>query len=191
MFKTWLKKYSLVFLVFLSISVLIICKLSSKECVLCTEPPHHAPCLLNLATGEMGELTVYDTHGNLLLEEQTTGTFSLLHCAGLTGYRDTACELCQFDIPVGIDKYNSSHFCSDCRTLLTSYKNHTFVLVDTFNEGSPLILPITESVIYELRCYRISTENNAERSRYELTVNGTLKHLRISNAPCRTAGCKS
>ena len=177
MFKTWLKKYSLVFLIFLSISVLIICKLPSKECVLCTEPPHHAPCLLNLTTGEMGELTVYDPHpvdSKQLSNEQTTGTFSFLYCAGLTGYRDTACELCHFDIPVDADKYNPSHFCSDCRRLLASYKNHAFVLVDTFNDGSPTILPITESVIYELRFYRISTEYNPERSRYELTVNGTL-----------------
>lgn len=177
MFKTWLKKYSLVFLVFLSISVLIICKLSSKECVLCTEPPHHAPCLLNLATGEMGELTVYDSHpadGKMLSDEQMTGTFSFLYCAGLTGYRDTACELCHFDIPVNIDKYNPFHFCNDCRSLLASYKNHAFVLVDTFDEGSPLILPINDSVIYELRSYRISAIYNTDRSRYELSVYGTL-----------------
>lgn len=177
MFKTLLKKYSLVFLIFLSISVLIICRLSPKECVLCTEPPHHAPCLLNLATGEIGELTVYDPHpadSKMLSDEQMTGTFSFLYRAGLTGYRDTACELCYFDIPIGADKYNPSHFCTDCKNLLGSFKNSTYVLVDTFEKGSPLILPITESVTYELRCYRISTAYNEERSRYELTVNGTL-----------------
>ena len=174
MFKTWLKKYSLLVFICFSISVVIIGLLPPRACVLCTEPHHHAPCLLNLATGEMGELTVYDTHGNLLLEEQTTGTFSFLHCAGLTGFRDTACELCHFDIPVYADKYNPSHFCNDCRTLLASFKNHTFVLVDTFDEGSPLILPINDSVTYELRSYRISAIYNTDRSRYELSVYGTL-----------------
>lgn len=174
MFKIWLKKYSLIVFICISIAVVIIGLLPPRECVLCTEPPHHAPYLLNLATGEIGELTVYDTHGNLLFEEQMTGTFSFLHCAGLTGYCDTTSELCHFDIPVGADKYNPAHFCTDCRKLLGSFKNHAYVLVDTFVKGSPLILPITESVTYELRCYRISTAYNKERSRYELTVNGTL-----------------
>lgn len=177
MFKTSLKKYSLPILICVTLVFLLISQIPPKECILCTEPPHHAPCLLNLATGEMGELTVYDSHpadGKMLSDEQMTGTFSFLYCAGLTGYRDTACELCHFDIPIGADKYNPSHFCSDCRTLLASYKGHSFILVDAFDEGSPLILPITESVIYELRCYRISTEYNPERIRYELTVNGTL-----------------
>lgn len=177
MFKTLLKKYSLVFLIFLSISVLIICKLPPKECVLCTEPPHHAPCLLNLATGEIGELTVYDPQlvdRKQLSKDQKTGTFSFLYCAGLTGYRDTACELCHFDIPVDANKYNPSHFCADCRILLASFKNYAYVLVDSFNDSSPLILPITESVTYELRCYRIFTAYNEERSRYELTVQDML-----------------
>lgn len=174
MFKTWLKKYSLPILICVTLVFLLISQIPPKECILCTEPPHHAPCLLNLATGEMGELTVYEIHRNLLLEEQTTGTFSFLHCAGLTGYRDTACELCHFDIPVDANKYNPAHFCTDCRKLLGSFKNHAYVLVDTFEKDSPLILPITESVTYELRYYRISTAYTEERSRYELTVNGTL-----------------
>ncbi len=174
MFKTWLKKYSLPILVCVTLAVLLISRIPPKECVLCTEPPHHAPCLLNLATGEIGELTVYDTHGKLLSEEQMTGTFSFLHRAGLTGYRDTACELCHFDIPEDADKYSPAHFCTDCRKLLASCKNHAFVIVDIFDVGSPLILPIEESVTYELRCYRISTVYNSERSRFELTVRGIL-----------------
>lgn len=177
MFKTWLRKYSLPILVIVSIAILLISLIPQKECVLCTEAPHHAPCLLNLSTGEIGELTVYDTNpfnNKTLSDEQTTGTFSFLHCAGLIGYRDTACQLCRFDIPCDADKFKASHFCSDCRNLLVSFKGHAFVLVDIFYAGKPLILPIKESVTYEIRCYRISTTYNFERSRYELTVQGML-----------------
>ena len=148
-----------------------------KECVLCTEPPHHALYLLNLSTGEIGELTVYDSHpvnSKELSVEQTTGTFNFLHCAGLIGYRDTACELCHCDISIDADKYKASHFRVDCRILLAAFKDHGFVLVDTFDGGTPLILPIKESVTYEIRCYRISTDQNPERNRYELTVHGML-----------------
>lgn len=177
MFKTWLKKYSLPMLICVTLMVLLISQIVPKECVLCTEPPHHALCLLNLSTGELGELTVYDSHpvnGKMLSEEQMNGTFSFLHCTGLTGYRDTACELCHFDIPVDADIYNPDHFCNNCRKLLASYKEHAYVLVDIFDESSSLILPIKESVTYEIRCYRISAIYNAERSRYELTVQGML-----------------
>lgn len=82
MFKTWLRKYSLPILVIVSIAILLISLIPPKECVLCTEAPHHAPCLLNLSTGEIEELTVYDPHqvnSKILSEEQTTGTFSFLH----------------------------------------------------------------------------------------------------------------
>lgn len=177
MFKTWLKKYSLLLLICVTFSVLLVSRIPPKECVLCTEPPHHAPCLLNLSTGELGELTVYDPHpadGKMISEDQMTGTFSFLHCAGLTGYRDTSCNLCHFDIPVEADKYNPARFCSDCRSLLASYKEHTYVLVDTFDEDSLLILPINDSVTYEMRCYRILTVCNSECYRYELTVQGIL-----------------
>lgn len=177
MFKTWLKKYSLPVLLCLSIAVLLVSQMPPKECILCTEAPHHAPCLLNLSTGEIGELTVYDTNpfnSKTLSDEQTTGTFSFLHCAGLIGYRDTACELCRFDIPCDADKYEPSYFCRRCRNALASYRNHAFVLVDTFEAGEPLILPISKSVTYEMRCYRISAVYSNEHDRYELTVSGTL-----------------
>lgn len=177
MFKTWLKKYSLPMLICVTLMVLLISQNAPKECVLCTETPYHAPCLLNLSTGEMGELTVYDpdpTNSKMLSEEQMTGTFSFLQCAGLTDYRDTACELCHFNIPLDAVIYNPDYFCNNCRMRLASYKEHAYVLVDTFDERSPLILPIKESVTYEIRCYRISTIYNSERSRYELTVQGML-----------------
>ena len=33
-----------------------------KRCAICDSIPYHAPCLVNLATGEVGELTVYEPH---------------------------------------------------------------------------------------------------------------------------------
>lgn len=177
MFKTWLRKYSLPSLVAVSIAILLISLIPPKECVLCTETSHHAPCLLNLSTGEIGQLTVYDTNpfdSKTLSEEQTTGTFSFLHCAGLIGYRDTACELCSIDIPMDTKRYDSSHFCLACREHLVSFADCGFVIVDTFESGNPIILPITDSVKYELRCYSVSVVENSERSKFELTVSGLL-----------------
>lgn len=177
MLKIWLKKYNIPILVLSLLLAFLITALPPKQCVLCMEHPYHAPALLNLSTGEIGELTVYDTNpfnSKTLSDKQTTGTFSFLHCAGLIGYRDTACELCRFDIPCDADTYEPSYFCRRCKSALASYRDHAFVLVDTFEAGEPLILPISESVTYEMRCYRICAVCNNEHNRYELTVSGTL-----------------
>lgn len=178
MLKTWLKKYSIPILGLLFLLTFMIGNLPPEECVLCMEHPYHAPALLNLATGEMGELTVYDPHpvnGKMLSEEQTTGTFSFLHCAGLIGYRNTANHLCSIDIPIDSNTYNPSHFCLSCRERLSSYADFGYVIVDTYKSGDPVILPITDSVKYELRCYSISAVENLERNTYELTVVGLLE----------------
>ena len=51
-----------------------------EQCALCGEGmPYHAPCLINLSTGQLGELKVYDSHPSLLgeiapMEMQHTGT---------------------------------------------------------------------------------------------------------------------
>lgn len=72
-------------------------------CALCGSGiPYHAPVLVNLSTGEIGEMRVYDPdprHRYELEEEQSTGTFSFLHIAGLTGYRDTCNHSCCVTLP--------------------------------------------------------------------------------------------
>lgn len=178
MFKTWLKKYSIPILVLLLLLASVIGNLPPEQCVLCMDYPYHAPALLNLSTGEIGELTVYDPHPvkrKELSVEQTTGTFSFLYCAGLIGYRDTANRLCNIDIPIDSDKYDPSHFCATCRKRLSSYIDFGFVIVDTYESGDPVILPITDAIKYELRCYSISAVKNFERNTYELTVVGLLE----------------
>lgn len=176
MFKIWLKRYSVPILALSLLLVFLITNLPPKQCVLCSEHPYHAPALLNLSTGEIGELTVYDPHpvkGKALSDEQTTGTFSFLHCAGLIGYRDTANQVCSIDIPMDAKRYDPSHFCAACRKRLSSYTDFGFVIVDTYESENPIILPITDTVKYELRCYSISAVENSERNTYELTVLGS------------------
>ena len=70
------------------------------RCALCGNgdgPRYHAPCLVNLSTGEVGEMQVYD-HDALRIWEisstQQTGTFSLPHCAG-----PTAAHTCHVELP--------------------------------------------------------------------------------------------
>lgn len=72
-----------------------------ETCALCGGFRYHAPCLVRLDTGEVGELRVYDpdpTQQGEISDRQQTGTFSFLHCAGLLGTRDTCSHTSSVDL---------------------------------------------------------------------------------------------
>lgn len=97
---------------------------------------YHAPCLVNLSTGEVGELTIYDPHRSLVGEiakTQQTGTFSLLHCAGLTAARDTCNYTCSVTLPQEQDQMAPAFFCLDCRALLAEVAQKGYVLLDLYD----------------------------------------------------------
>ena len=76
-----------------------------KRCAICDSIPYHAPALVNLATGEVGELAVYEPHPFKVAElnpYQQGGTFSFIYVAGLNGYSDTA--NCETHITIPIDE---------------------------------------------------------------------------------------
>ena len=74
---------------------------------MCANLPHHAPCIINLNTGELLELA----------EEQLGGTFSFVRGAGVEGYRLGA-ESITIKIPVKADRLDQQYFCNTCRELL-------------------------------------------------------------------------
>ena len=60
-----MKKY---FFPTIAVILILICVITilpapnPKRCAICDSIPYHAPALVNLATGEVGELTVYEPH---------------------------------------------------------------------------------------------------------------------------------
>ena len=63
----------------------------SERCAICDSIPFHAPALVNLETGEVGELEVYEPHlfkVAELNEYQQGGTFSFIHATGLLDLKD-------------------------------------------------------------------------------------------------------
>lgn len=61
------------------------------RCSVCDYIPSHAPCLVNLNTGEVGEIALYEPHHTLvgeIAEEQRGGYFCFMSVAGLQGYLD-------------------------------------------------------------------------------------------------------
>ncbi|MDE6108133.1 MAG: hypothetical protein K2F83_05605, partial [Oscillospiraceae bacterium] len=125
-----------------------------QKCALCGGNRHHAPCLINLSTGEVGELQVYTPHPHVtgeIAEEQQTGTFNFLYCAGIMAARDTSNHICWADVPLGVEPMAIEWFCRDCRALLSGICTEGYVLADLYNLDYIQVYAITDGESYTIR----------------------------------------
>lgn len=144
------------------------------RCPLCDFIKSHAPCLVNVATGEVEEMALYTPHFTLvgeIAEEQTDSTFSFVDVAGVRGTRVSSPWIIELEVPVTKAPMFKHHFCRDCRKLLADQDG--YVIADLYVPGKPEIIPITADMEQELRCYAITAVMNDTGDAYELTVEGT------------------
>ena len=146
-----------------------------ERCAICDSIPMHAPALVNLATGEGGELTVYDPHPFKVAElnpYQQGGTFSFIYAAGINGYSDTANWETHITLPTNENEYEEKHFCKACREKLINHTDSGYVLLDLRNPESFSILDLNSDETQTVRCYEIKTEMQLDG--VEISVFGIL-----------------
>lgn len=147
-----------------------------ERCALCWEGiRYHAPCLVDLSTGRMGEMTVYtrdpSKQGEIApMEEQQTGTFTFQLCAGLLGVRDTCTHTYKITLPKEKALLNPALYCKECRELLAGAGLEGYVIVDLYDRDSVQAYPIRDVVI---RDYRISVSGQKD-GRRNVCVTGLL-----------------
>lgn len=151
-----------------------------EECVICATAPTHCPCLINLSTGEIGKLLVYDLHtateSKLApYEEQQTGTFNFTSCAGLTGYRDTACALYSITVPIEATHMKKSLFCVSCQNQLERFSNEGYLIANMYEPGAPVFFPVISGASYQMRCYMITIGHSQDNDSNRVTVYGSIK----------------
>ena len=148
-----------------------------ERCSLCDDLSRHAPCIINLSTGEKLELDVYEPHPFLvgeIAEDQRGGYFSFVRGAGVEGYKLGA-ESVTITIPVKADRLDQQYFCNNCRELLADYRSQGYVLVDLKDTENPVVYAINADTKAAFRCYEISVQEIKEDGKYEITIIGTLK----------------
>ena len=174
-----MKKYIIPMITVILILILARAILPAPEperCAICDSIPFHAPALVNLATGEVGELAVYDPHPFKvaeLNEYQQGGTFSFIYAAGLNGYSDTANWETHITIPTNENEYEEKYFCMSCRILISAHTEKGFLLLDLRTPESFGILSIDSEQIQSVRCYEIQTKQDLDE--IEIIVHGTLE----------------
>lgn len=177
--KTWLKRISIQLLAIIAILIIWnrVAPPDSDNCSICGHLKCHAPCILNLATGEIGELELYQPHFQKvgeIAEEQTGGTFSLIYTAGLPGIRLTDPWYIEVDLPMEGERKNLTFFCLSCRELLSKYKKG-YILLDLYDLENPKLFNIEPGKVYEMRCYRIEVSEGSDERILNLRVDGTLE----------------
>lgn len=148
-----------------------------ERCALCSEGRRYqAPCLMNLSTGQMGEMRVY-TYGATKegkldpRETQFSGTFTFRQCAGLTAIRDTDFHTCQVTLPKERELMDPAFFCKTCRQLLAGAGLEGYVIVDLYDLDNARAYPIRDEII---RDYRVSVDDRKGGS-VEVCVTGLLE----------------
>ena len=144
---------------------------NNTECCLCNNIPRHAPCLINLSTGEIVELRVYEPHPFnpvQIAEEQTGGYMCLISGTGIEGYQ-IAAEYAQVTISPSVNTRDKA-FCNSCQKMLAAYGD-TYVLADFIEPTDPIVYPL-KAGCFDLRCYFVDISYT--EGKYQITVTGAL-----------------
>lgn len=175
-----MRRIILVFTMIALLSSLVACSgVSAPEperCSVCDYIPSHAPCLVNLNTGEVGEIALYEPHYTLvgeIAEEQRGGYFRFMSVAGLQGYLDACVPEAHVTVSDGVEKYEEKYFCSTCRELLEPYAQFGFVLADLRTPETPTIYPVEVSTEFEVRCYKVEI-TETDNGELDISVVGSI-----------------
>ena len=173
--KIWQKLICVVSVLVMAVPVILLLAKEKPTCPLCSSQRYHAPCLIDLETGELLELALYVPHGTrsgeLAAEQPKTDTFSLLRLGDATGFRQTGSRLIQMEIPCA-DTASTSALCKDCQKLTAGYGGR-YILADLYRTESPTWLPVTPGTETALRCYQVTMTLEETKNSIRVTVQGT------------------
>lgn len=174
--KMWQKILSV--MLALSMATLIGCAAQKqKDCCLCSSFRYHAPCLIDLETGEMIELSLYEPHttkaGELAEDQPKVDTFSFVRLGNVSGTKMTGNAVIEVDIP-NADKTSSPALCKECKALLQKGYKGRYVLADLYDKESKTLIPIENGTAMTLRCYEISMSQIEEKDGIHVVVQGIL-----------------
>ena len=176
--KVWQKAFCIVLIVSIAATAILLSTQNKKECCLCDSFRYHAPCLIDLETGDLIELDLYFPHetkvGELAeVQIDMSSTFSLVHLGNITGTKLTDSKVIEFGVPIADKTYNPA-LCKDCRELLQAGYKGRYVLADLYDMEIKELIPIVANASIDLRCYEITMAENTEKNEINVTIQGTL-----------------
>lgn len=175
--KIWQKLFSLL-LVLTTITFMGCTTKEQKECCLCISFRYHAPCLIDLETGDLIELDLYMPHPTLVAEllepQQKMETFSFVKLGNVVGTKLTDSKIIEFEVPIS-DKTTNPALCKDCKSALQEEYKGRYVLADLYNVENKLLFSIIDGMELTMRCYNISANRSEDKTAILVTIQGVLE----------------
>lgn len=148
-----------------------------EKCPVCTAPEEHAPCLLDIRTGKIDSLNLYEyseIDWNTPAKYQRGGYAVLINFGDATGIRMTDPWYLQLRITAKPTSVPKGMYCRSCQEKLSA-KECGFAILDVGTTHSPEIYEVCMGAEYSFRCYDISVEEDSLVQGLSLTINGTLE----------------
>ena len=145
-------------------------------CVLCDAFPRHAPCLVDLNTGELRELEIYQPHHTKVAElsgEQRGGYMSLVSFGEISGILLGA-DRVELKAPANVSGMSENIFCRECRKLLKDNKCKGYILADLRTPDTPAVWRIEAGISFSVRCYDVEIIKSDELDKLNILMIGTL-----------------
>ena len=147
-----------------------------RVCALCSNKTNaniHAPCIVNLATGEVAELAAYDPHPTEVSAEGKKGYTSFYTGAGAVIQQDSDNEYCVASLPIEEEPMNHTHFCYNCRCRIMELDRDGYVIADLYDPENISVFEVCNSVEYWIRDYLV-TVTQTDGGGLEIRVHGLL-----------------
>ena len=175
----WQKILSLVLVIVIAIAATSVFFLGQKECCLCSSFRYHAPCLIDLETGDLIELDLYFPDDELVAELQVpqpeidTNTFSFVKLGDVSGTKLTGNKTIELHIPYDTTAFPS--LCKKCKKLLPFGYTSRYVFADLYDKEAKTLIPINADTKLTLRCYEIIMNENKENKYIDVIIQGILQ----------------
>ena len=128
----------------------------ANSCGLCRAAFYDTPCLIDLKTGDVLELSLDGPSetgfvGNTSVQS-TVETFSFIRFGSITGTKQTAPSVIKLKIP-SADKVNAPALCRRCRKMLQQGYDGRYVLADM---NGKILIPFIASTEVAIEGYEIT-----------------------------------
>lgn len=146
-----------------------------EVCSICDFKGKHSPCIVNLSTGEIGELKVYNSPENekIISEQWDGGTFSFVSVLGLHSWRDSWTQSNHCDVPIEGDIIKAEYYCEDCREVLLATSLRGYTIIDCFEDDTIVAYKIIEGEKYSIRKYDVTINiKDSNQGKYEVVTTG-------------------
>lgn len=147
-----------------------------RVCALCSNKTNaniHAPCIVNLATGEVAELAIFDPHPTDDSAAEKKGYTSFYTGAGAVIQQDSDNEYCVASLPKEEEPMNHTHFCYNCRGRITELDRDGYVIADLYDPDNISVFEVCNGAEYGIRDYLV-TVNRTDGGGLQIWVHGLL-----------------